>query len=131
MVLVLALGTVFSTVAGGLVALRFQDRLHLVLGFSAGVILGVFAFDVLPEIHSLANETDISFRTPMIALVVGFLAFHIIEKSLLIHNAHEGEYRPHAHGLPSVGVASALALSAHSLTDGIAIGLAVQIDRSV
>jgi zinc transporter ZupT len=131
MALVLALGTFFSTAAGGLFALRFRDRLHLILGFSAGVILGVIAFDLLPEIADLVNQTGESFRTPMIALVVGFLGFHVIEKSLLIHNAHEGEYRPHAHGSPAVGVASALALAAHSLTDGIAIGLSVQIDRSV
>src|ERR1700712_1878733 len=98
MALALALATVFSTAAGGLVALRFQDRLHLVLGFSAGVILGVIAFDLLPEIADLANATGTSFRTPMIALVVGFLGFHVIEKSLLIHNVHEREYQPHTHG---------------------------------
>jgi zinc transporter ZupT len=131
MALLLAVGTFFSTAAGGLFALRFRDRLHLILGFSAGVILGVVAFDVLPEIAELTDRTGSSFRTPMIALVVGFLGFHVIEKSLLIHNAHEGEYRPHTHGQPSVGVASALALSAHSLTDGIAIGLSVQVGSSV
>src|ERR1700712_5456280 len=131
MVLALALGTVFSTVAGGLFALRFRDRLHLILGFSAGVILGVVAFDLLPEIADLSASTGTSFRTPMIALVIGFLGFHIIEKSLLIHSAHEGEYQPHTHGHPAVGVAAALALSAHSLTDGIAIGLAVQVSRTV
>jgi zinc and cadmium transporter len=131
MALLLALGTVLSTTAGGLVALRYRDRLHLVLGFSAGVILGVVAFDLLPEIASLSTETGTDFRTPMIALVVGFLGFHIIEKSLLIHNVHEGEYQPHSHGHPSVGIASALALSGHSLTDGIAIGLAFQVNETV
>jgi zinc transporter ZupT len=131
MALVLAVGTFFSTAAGGLFALRFRDRLHLILGFSAGVILGVVAFDLLPEIADLAGRTGTSFRTPMIALVVGFLGFHVIEKSLLIHNAHEGEYQPHQHGHPSVGIASALALAAHSLTDGIAIGLSFQVGSSV
>ncbi|HSP38011.1 MAG TPA: ZIP family metal transporter [Frankiaceae bacterium] len=129
--MLLALGTVFSTVAGGLFALRHRDRLHLILGFSAGVILAVVAFDLLPEIAQLSMHTGTPFRTPMIALVVGFLGFHIIEKSLLIHNAHEGEYQPHTHGHPSVGIASALALSAHSLTDGIAIGLAFQVGDTV
>jgi ZIP family zinc transporter len=129
--LLLALGTVFSTAVGGLVALRHRDRLHLVLGFSAGVILGVVAFDLLPEIADLSTKTSTDFRTPMIALVVGFLGFHVIEKSLLIHNAHEGEYQPHSHGHPSVGIASALALAGHSLTDGIAIGLAFQVGHTV
>jgi zinc and cadmium transporter len=129
--LLLALGTFVSTTAGGLFALRHRDRLHLILGFSAGVILGVVAFDVLPEIASLSRETDTAFETPMIALVAGFLVFHIIEKALLIHNAHEDEYGVHAHLHPSVGVASALALAGHSLTDGIAIGLAFQVDQKV
>jgi zinc transporter ZupT len=131
MALWLAFGTFFSTSAGGLLALRHRDRLHLILGFSAGVILGVVAFDVLPEISRLAGETHTSFKVPMVALVVGFLGFHIVEKSLLIHNAHEEEYGSHVHGHPSVGVASALALAGHSLTDGIAIGLAFQVSTSV
>jgi ZIP family zinc transporter len=131
MALLLALGTVLSTAAGGLFALRHRDRLHLILGFTAGVILGVVAFDLLPEIAQLSTDTGTPFQTPMIALVVGFLSFHVIEKSLLIHNAHEGEYQPHTHGHPAVGIASAFALSGHSLTDGIAIGLAFQVSHTV
>ena len=131
MALTLALGTFFSTSAGGVFALRHRDRLHLILGFSAGVILGVVAFDVLPEIDALSRETHTAFQVPMIALVAGFLLFHIVEKALLIHNAHEDEYGTHSHLHPSVGVASALALSGHSLTDGIAIGLAFQVDHAV
>ncbi|HEX7021837.1 MAG TPA: ZIP family metal transporter [Trueperaceae bacterium] len=123
------MGTFFSTSAGGLFALRQRDRLHLVLGFSAGVILSVVAFDLLPEIDALAHQTEVGFKAPMIALVAGFLAFHVVEKMLLIHCAHEDEYGAHAH--PTVGKASALALAGHSLTDGIAIGLGFQVDQAV
>ncbi|MEP6504594.1 MAG: zinc permease, partial [Betaproteobacteria bacterium] len=45
---------VVSTLAGGLMALRFRDRLHYLLGFTAGVLLGVVALDLLPEIFLLA-----------------------------------------------------------------------------
>ncbi len=38
-----------TTFAGGLFALRLEDRLHLVLGFSAGAVVGVAFFDLLPE----------------------------------------------------------------------------------
>jgi ZIP family zinc transporter len=129
MVIVLALSAFVSTLLGGLLALRNRDRLHLVLGFTAGVILGVVAFDVLPEMVDLARSTGTDFDTPMIALVVGFLGFHIIEKSILIHSAHEREYAVHSH--PAVGLASALALSGHSVADGVAIGLAFQVSTSV
>ena len=128
MVIVLALSTFVSTLLGGLFALRNDSRLHLVLGFTAGVILGVVAFDILPEIAHLSRNTGISFSTPMVALTAGFLFFHVIEKSILIHEAHESEYAHHLH--PAVGLASALALSGHSLADGVAIGLAFQVGGS-
>lgn len=128
-VVLLALATFASTTLGGLVALRNRDRLHLVLGFTAGVILGVVAFDVLPEMVELARDTGTDFGVPMIALVVGFLAFHVVEKSILIHEGHEAEYGAHTH--PAVGLASALALAGHSLADGIAIGLAFQVGSDV
>jgi len=41
--------TFISTMLGGLFALRNRDRLHWILGFTAGVLLGVVAFDLLPE----------------------------------------------------------------------------------
>lgn len=147
MVVLVALITVVSTTVGGLFALRFRDRLHLVLGFTAGVILGVIAFDVLPEIFHLVHDTGTSVKVPMVALVVAFLAFHVLEKSLLVHAAHEQEYGEHDHGAlmpavegpahaeasgnPTVGVASALALCAHSFVDGVGIGLAFQIGTGV
>jgi zinc transporter ZupT len=130
MAVLVALAAVFSTAAGGTFALRHRDHLHLILGFTAGVILGVVAFDVLPEISQLSRRTGLDFKAAMIALAAGFLFFHAIEKWLLVHNAHEHEYADHHHH-PSVGIASALALSGHSLTDGIAIGLAFQVSHAV
>lgn len=88
MALALALGTFLSTSAAGLFALRHRGRLHLVLGFSAGVILAVVAFDLLPEISRLSSSTGTPFETAMVALVAGFLGFHVVEKVLLVHTAH-------------------------------------------
>jgi len=125
----LSLATFFSTSAGGLFALKFRDRLHLVLSFTAGVLLGVVCFDLLPEIFGLAREHGLEGMNAMIALVVGFLVFHSLEKFLLLHHAHEGEYAAHHH--PQVGILSALALAGHSFMDGVAIGLAFQVSQAV
>jgi hypothetical protein len=38
---------------GGLLALRLRDKLHLILGFSAGAVIGVAFFDLLPEAVTL------------------------------------------------------------------------------
>lgn len=125
----LAFMSFLATITGGWVAIRNRKRLHYILGFTAGIILGVIAFDLLPEIFELVHHTEIDPVWPMIALVSGFLLFHIFEKLLLLHHAHEDEYGPHRH--PQVGVLSALALSAHSFLDGMSIGLGFQISPAV
>ncbi len=125
----LAFGAFLSTYSGGVFALRHRDRLHLIMGFTAGVLVGLVAFDLLPEIFRLVGEAHIPSVAPMVALMIGFLAFHIAEKGLLIHHAHEEEYAVHQH--PQVGLLSALALSGHSFLDGVGIGLGFQVNTAV
>lgn len=129
--ILLSVAAFASTLLGGLTAFKNKDRLHRVLGYTAGVILGVVAFDLLPEIFEMTNSLNIDSTWPMIALVCGFLLFHIIEKSILIHHAQEGDYSEHGHHHPQVGVASALALSGHSFLDGVGIGLGFQVNTTV
>lgn len=126
---ILSLVTLISTFAGGLFALKFRDRLHFILSFTAGVLLGVVSFDILPEIFSLSHEQGIDATGAMIALVVGFLLFHSLEKFVLIHHVHEADYAVHHH--PRVGILSAIALVGHSFMDGVGIGLGFQVSESV
>ncbi len=125
----LSLATFVSTFAGGLFALRFRDRLHLILSFTAGVLLGVVSFDILPEIFRLAQAQGIDATRAMVALVVGFLTFHSLERFVLVHHVHEADYAAHHH--PRVGVLSAMALIGHSVMDGVGIGLAFQVSAAV
>lgn len=120
--------TFVSTFLGGLVSLRYKDRLHLILGFTAGVLVAVVAFDIFPEIIRITQALGGNAFPAMAALVIGFLIFHIAEKLLLIHHSHEDEYGDHKH--PTVGVLSALALSGHSFLDGVGIGLAFQVNTA-
>lgn len=128
-VVLFALTAMISTAAGGLFALRFRDHMHLILGFTAGVLLGVVAFDILPEMFVLAGEYGLEPMSGMIALVVGFLLFHSIEKLTVIHHAQEESYADHHH--PQVGLLSALALVGHSFMDGVGIGLGFQVSTTV
>jgi zinc transporter ZupT len=125
----LSLATFVSTLGGGLFALRFRDRLHFVLSFTAGVLLGVVAFDILPEVFELGHQENVDPTGAMIALVGGFLLFHSLEKFVLIHHGHEGDYAEHHH--PHVGMLSAMALIGHSFMDGVGIGLAFQVSQAV
>jgi zinc transporter ZupT len=127
--ILLSFATFVSTLSGGIMGIKNQDKLHRILGYTAGVLLGVVAFDLLPEIFKNLNAIHGSATGPMIALVCGFLVFHIVEKTILIHHTNESEYGVHHH--PQVGIASALALSGHSFLDGVGIGLGFQASTGV
>lgn len=118
-----------STLGGGWFALKHRRHLRHILGLTAGVIIGVFAFDILPEMFEIMNDFNLNPAWPMVALVVGFLGFHVVEKLLLIHHEHETQYGQHQH--PQVGILSALALGGHSFLDGVGLGLAFQVNLAV
>lgn len=129
MVILLSFISALAAVGGGLLALSQKRRLNLTLGFTAGALVGLVAFDLLPEIFQISAAEALDIIWPMIALVVGFLAFHTVEKFILVHQSHESDYALHKH--PHVGVASSVALVGHSFFDGMSIGLAFQVSNSV
>ncbi len=129
--LLFSFASFFSTTFGGLLALRLRDKLRYVMGFTAGVLIALVAFDLLPEIFRQAQAQHLDPVIPMAALLVGYLGFYTVEKlSLIHHGAHgaEGEGAATAH--PTVGVLSALALTGHSFLDGVGIGLAFQVNAA-
>ncbi len=113
--------TLLSTGIGGVTAIRLRDRLHLLLGFSAGAILAVALFEIIPEVFALDGTG--SAMMPLAA--VGFLFFFALERYAALHRARE---HMHAHGAheSELGAFSAGALAFHSFLDGIAIGTGFQ-----
>ena len=128
MFLIFTIFTFLSTLAGGLIGIKYRDKLHLILGFTAGVLLSLIAFDLFPEIIRLSQDSSIDITYPMIFLVLGFLVFHITEKFFSIHREQEDHYETHHH--VNKGVISASALIAHSFLDGVGIGLGFQISQT-
>ncbi len=127
MVIILSLATVVSTLFGGLFALKFKDKLHLILGFSAGAVIGVAFFDLLPEALELSQT---SFKTSTVTTIVacGFFFFMILDRLVLLY-AHRDEQDEHHHH--HRGTLGASSLSFHSFLDGAAIGLAFKVSVSV
>lgn len=122
----IAIGAFAATFLGGLLALRFKDKLHLVLGFSAGALLGVAFFDLLPEALELAGD---SFQTSTITACValGFIIFMLVDRFVAPHH-HAEDHCENEHHRGRLGAGS---LSFHSFLDGIAIGLAFQVSTAV
>jgi len=108
-----------TTMAGGLLALKVRDRLHLILGFSAGAVIGVAFFDLLPEAVSIGMKHH-GAAAIFSTTALGFLSYLVLDRILSFHGdtAHRA------------GVTAAV-LCVHSLLDGVAIGVAFQTSRAV
>jgi len=126
MAVLLACATLVSTGLGGLAAVRFRDRLHLLLGFSAGAVLGVVFFDVLPEVFSLETRSP----SVMLGAGAGFLAFFALERITALHAAREHEHVDTAHQT-ELGLLGAAGLCVHSFFDGVAIGISFQASPKI
>jgi ZIP family zinc transporter len=114
-----------SSLLGGAVAHKLQNKLSYLLGFVAGLMLGVVAFDLLPEIFDLING-GVKAVLPMLGLALGFIGFHFAEQMTVVHTSHEEGYKSHAHS--HVGTLSIYALILHRLLDGLSIGVAFQLN---
>jgi ZIP family zinc transporter len=145
----------FSTLLGGVAALRLRHRLHAIMALAAGLVVATAVADLLPEAFALAGP-DGSFSIG-VAAVVGFIAFSLVEaflhQSSFEHEREgddEDDHNGNAHGhggndhgdhaaprpgtdiRPAIGPRGILALLPpasliiHSTLDGLAIGLAFQ-----
>jgi ZIP family zinc transporter len=116
---IIAAAAFASTLSGGLLALRLRDKLHLILGFSAGAVIGVAFFDLLPESISVG----VKYASPARILAwsaLGFLFYLVLDRILSFHG--DAVRR---------GAFTAAVLCVHSLLDGVAIGFAFQTSTSI
>jgi zinc transporter ZupT len=126
LIYIIAIAAGLMTYLGGTLALRFRDKLHLILGFSAGAVLGVAFFDLLPESINLGS-TFHSVQTSLLMTAIGFLLYLIVDR--FSHNHHHTETdTTHDHGRSNLRAGS---LSFHSLLDGLGIGLSFQVSASL
>jgi zinc transporter ZupT len=137
MLLLALAGAAFcTTCAGGLLALRLASRMQWVLGFSAGAVVAVAFFDLLPEALELGSA---AFGVPRVfsCSAAGFLIYLLLDRGLLVQGQR---YRDQLAARPPVSrnrdsrhrtTLFASSLSLHSLLDGIAIGLAFQASAAV
>jgi len=128
MVFVVGLGAFVSTCIGGLFALRLRDSLHLILGFSAGAVVAVALFDLMPEALRLIPADGPAPATALIALGFGF--YMVLDRMAPLHYRPDHEPIPGAR-TPTRGFWGAGALSLHSFVDGLGIGLAFQVSAGV
>jgi zinc transporter ZupT len=112
-----ALATFAATLAGGAAAIRLSRDLTTAIALTGGVVVAVALFHVLPESIEILDDPE---RVGVL-VGVGFLAFFLAERMLVLHHRDAPEEaRAHSH----VGALGAGALAIHTFIDGLGIGLA-------
>ena len=128
----LAAATALATFAGGTLAIKSKDRLHLVLGLSAGLLLGLVAFDLLPEVFEMGTKEILHAPATSVALIAGFLLLHFYEQLFGSHEPVESDYgHDHKHSANVTGALGALAMGGHVFLDGLALGVAFKVSSDL
>ncbi|HXI45866.1 MAG TPA: ZIP family metal transporter [Candidatus Acidoferrales bacterium] len=129
----------FSTLAGGIAALRLRHRIHAFMALAAGVVVATAVADLLPEAIGLVGPDGT--LGAGVAAVAGFLGFSLVEaflhQSSFEHAEGSGDEPEPAGSIATraapgyLAILPPLSLILHSALDGVAIGLAFQAQTSI
>jgi ZIP family zinc transporter len=128
--ILVSIATLISTFVGGLFAMRFRDKLHIILGFSAGAVIAVAFFDLIPEAIEIGSK-HYSISTLLTMVALGFIIYLVLDRTIFLHgHEHEGE-NGEMKVIHKNGLLGASTLCIHSLFDGMAIGFAFQVSTAI
>jgi zinc transporter ZupT len=119
--------TFFSTMAGGLLAIKYHRQHGAIMALAAGVLIAVSLFDLLPESLKLATQIELEQKFVLYSVAAGFVFLLVVEryfsvKRLLVEGKHQN--------VPTVrgGWFAASEISVHSFIEGMAIGLSFDVN---
>ncbi len=115
-----------ATLSAGLFVKRLQSHIGIVCAFSAGFFISLSFFDLLPEVLTLASETQVPLELLLMVSIVGFVF-------LLVANVGFSRFHPKGHSMhkistqPMIGWLSTLEFCSHAFLEGVAIGVGFQL----
>jgi zinc transporter, ZIP family len=121
-----SIAAVVPRLVGGVLVLARRDRLHLALGVAAGALVGVAAFDALPEARALLGASTLATAVLVAAVALGLGAFWRLERGVFGH-VHSDDAACRRRG----GHIGAAGLTTHAFIDGLAVGAAFQASEQL
>lgn len=110
---------VVVSLSGAIIPIRItrgSNRFELMLNMSAGVIIGVAFFHMLPESINLINYSASYFTAS------GLIILFLIERFITIHPCEVDECEEHGVGIPAF-----IGFSIHNFFDGVALGASMLV----
>jgi ZIP family zinc transporter len=119
--------TFLATLAGGYVAAKNRSKFGVIAAFSAGVLIAVPLFQLLPASLTLAYNQHVGAQNVLYAAGLGFVFLYMLERLLAVKKVRiDGKWKYVRHSSGGIYGASELAL--HSFVDGFAIGVGFHYD---
>ena len=128
--IILSFVTFLATLLGGYVAARNRRRFGIIAAFSAGVLIAVPLFQLLPASLTLTTDLHIPSQNVLYMTGLGFIFLYMLERLLSVKKVRSGDswkYVRHSTG----GVYGASELVLHSFVDGFAIGIGFRFDFQI
>ena len=117
---------------------HISDRtIHLMLGLSAGILLGLSLLDILPESFAASADAGLASQVVPIGVAAGFFTLLVVEGVLIGRAPPEGRHMEgHIHYadgrvLAPFGTLALSALAVHGLVDGFVIPLGFELGGNV
>ncbi len=114
-----------ATLSAGLLVKKLQNHIGIVCAFAAGFFIALSLFDLLPEVMSLAIQTQASAYLLLLTSLFGFVFLFALERGF-------GRLHLKGHKManlrPKIGLLSTAEFCSHAYLEGLAIGLSFQLD---
>lgn len=128
--IILSFVTFLATLLGGYVAAKNRKRFGVIAAFSAGVLIAVSLFQLLPTSLTLAVNLGTPLQNVLYMTGLGFVFLYMLERLLSVKKIRSGDnwkYVRHSTG----GIYGASELALHSFVDGFAIGVGFHFDFQI
>ena len=105
-----------------------EKTLHVMLGVSAGILLGISLLEIMPEAFHLGAEAGLEEFLPGVAVGIGFFTLMLVERFML---GRGHSHDTHHKGVKPFGTMAMTGLVLHGFIDGFIIPLGFAAGQEV
>lgn len=114
------------TLLGGGFGVKYRRNIVILMAFTAGVLIALSLFELLPEIFMLTQRTQSSLETALFTVASGFIFLYATNRYFFQPPKTRGKSK--ASYRSSSGLLATSEFCLHALLEGLTIGLSFQFD---
>jgi zinc transporter ZupT len=114
------------TLLGGAFGVKYRRSIIILMAFTAGVLIALSLFELLPEIFSLAQKTQAPLDAALFTVASGFIFLFAINQYIFNPQKNVGKRQKSLRS--SSGLLATSEFCTHALLEGLTIGLSFQFN---